>query len=49
MLRVAYARNDEAKAADIKIVNEETIPNFVKRAEKLLQKNGGKHMVGNKV
>ncbi len=49
MMKVAYPRNEEAKAADVKAANEEAIPNFVSRAEKLLKKNGGKNFVGKRV
>ncbi len=48
-MKVAYPRNDEALAADVKALNEEKIPKFVRCAEKLLVARGGKYFAGNKV
>ena len=48
-MRAAYPKNNDEMEKVVKAINEEKIPNFVRRAEKLLQSRGGKHFAGDKV
>jgi len=46
---ICYPRNDELLKEDIKKMNEEKIPKYVRLYEAYLQKNGGNYFVGNRV
>ena len=48
-MRAAYPKNNDEMEKVVKAINKEKIPNFVRRAEKLLQSRGGKHFAGDKV
>ncbi len=48
-MRISYPTNEEEREIIAKTMNEKTIPDFVRRAERLLVQRGGKHFAGNKV
>ncbi len=48
-MRICYPTCEGERNAIAKRMNDTTIPDFVRRAERLLVQRGGKHFSGNKV
>jgi len=48
-MSICKAKYDETLKENIKIMNEERIPNYVRMLEAFLQRNGGIYFVGDKV
>ncbi len=48
-MRICYPTCEGERDAIAKRMNDTTIPDFVRRAERLLVQRGGKHFSGNKV